>query len=265
MGHKSEAMGAQQAALITGSSRGIGLGAALELARKGFAVAVNGPQDDDELDAAAQAVAQTGMCVVKVPGDVSRISEHDELLDRAEAVIGPLSTLVNNAGVSVLKRADVLDVTEASFDRCMAVNAKAQFFLSQAFARRLMTRRRDDQRFYSLINITSSNAVAVAVQRGEYCVSKAAAAMSSKVFAVRLGAEEIAVYDVQPGLIKTDMTRPVIETYQRRVDEEGLTLLPRLGQPRDMGRIIATLASGDLPYTTGQVICADAGMLVSRF
>jgi NAD(P)-dependent dehydrogenase (short-subunit alcohol dehydrogenase family) len=118
--------------------------------------------------------------------------------------------------------------------------------------------------FHSIVNVTSSNAVAVAVHRTEYCASKAAAAMASKALAVRLGPENIAVYDVQPGLIATDMTASVIETYRKRA-EEGLTLLPRVGEPQEMGTIIATLASGRLPYTTGQVISADAGMLVSRF
>ena len=156
-------------------------------------------------------------------------------------------------------------MTEESYDRCMAINAKALFFLSQAFARRLVKRDRGDGRFYSLINVSSSNAVAVAVQRGEYCASKAAAAMISKVFAVRLGGEGIAVYDIQPGVIDTDMTSAVKDTYERRVAEEGLTLLPRMGRPAEVGQIIATLAAGALPYTTGHVISADGGMLVPRF
>ncbi len=124
------------------------------------------------------------------------------MLDAAEAVTGPLSTLVNNAGVSVLSRGDLLDVTEESYDRCMAINTKAVFFLSQAFARRLLAREPRRWPFYSLINVTSANARAVAVQRGEYCASKAAAAMITQVFAVRLGAENIAVFDVQPASSK---------------------------------------------------------------
>jgi NAD(P)-dependent dehydrogenase (short-subunit alcohol dehydrogenase family) len=187
------------------------------------------------------------------------------MLDAAEAGIGQLSTLVNNAGVSVMSRGDLLEVSEESYDRCMAVNAKAMFFLSQAFARRLLSRPRDDGRVYSLVNVSSSNAVAVAVQRGEYCASKAAAAMISKVFAVRLGGENIAVYDIQPGVIETAMTNVVKDTYERRIRDEGLTLLPRMGKPEEVGRIIATLASGALPYTTGHVISADAGMLIQRF
>jgi 3-oxoacyl-[acyl-carrier protein] reductase len=257
--------GARQAALVTGASRGIGLGIAKALAASGFDIALNGLTDSEELGKAADFIAKSGVRVVKLPGDVSDLAGHAALLDRAEAALGPLSTLVNNAGVGVISRGDVLEVTEESYDRCMAINAKAHFFLTQAFARRLLSRNRDDGRFYSIVNVTSSNATAVAVQRGEYCASKAAAAMISKVFAVRLGAENIAVYDVQPGLIETDMTRAVTETYQRRILEEGLTLLPRMGQPEDLGRVVATLAEGSLPYTTGQVISADAGMLVSRF
>jgi NAD(P)-dependent dehydrogenase (short-subunit alcohol dehydrogenase family) len=253
-----------QAALVTGSSRGIGLAAAVALAQEGFSIALNGPVADDELAAAAETIRAMGVPVVTTPFDVSDIAVHDSKLAEIEAEIGPLTTLVNNAGVGVMQRGDLLEVTEESYDRCMAVNTKAMFFLSQAFAKRLLSRARDADTFHSIVNVTSSNAVAVAAPRAEYCASKAAAAMISKTFAVRLGQENIAVYDVQPGLISTDMTAPVIEMYDKRA-KDGLTLFPRVGQPEDMGRIIASLASGKLPYTTGQAISADAGMLVPRF
>lgn len=258
-------MSSGMAALVTGSSRGIGLAAAVELARKGFAIALNGLAEDEEIALAREAVAAEGVSVAVVAADVADIGTHKALLSRAEEAVGPLTTLVNNAGVGVLRRGDPLEVTPESFDRCMAVNARAQFFLSQAWAKRVLARPRGDGRFHSLINVTSSNAVAVAEPRSEYCASKAAAAMIAKAFAVRLGREDIAVYDVQPGLIETAMTAAVTDLYQKRIDEEGLTLLRRLGRPEDVGRIIAALASEGLPYTTGHVISVDAGMLVPRF
>ena len=253
-----------QVALVTGSSRGIGLGAARALARQGFAVALNGPSDDAELAAAVDGIVETGARAIGVPFDVTDLAAHDAALSLVEAALGPLTTLVNNAGVGVLRRGDPLDVTEESWDRCLTVNAKAMFFLTQAFAARLLARERDPALFHSIVNVTSANAVAVAVPRAEYCASKAAAAMVSKTWAVRLGPENIAVYDVQPGLIATEMTAPVIDSYAQRA-RDGLTLVPRVGTPEEMGEIIATLAAGRLPYTTGQAISADAGMLVPRF
>ncbi|MCY4207581.1 MAG: 3-ketoacyl-ACP reductase [Roseovarius sp.] len=253
-----------RAALITGSTRGIGFGVAVELAKNGFAVAINGPVEDAEFKSAVIEMGKFGVKVCKACFDVSDISLHESHLEKIERNIGPLTTLVNNAGVGVARRGDPLEVCESSYDRCMNVNAKAMFFLCQAFSKRLLDRKRNPDLFYSIVNVTSSNANAVAVPRAEYCASKAAAAMISKTFAVRLGGEDIHVYDVQPGLIETDMTAPVMEQYKKR-SKDGLTLLPRIGTPRDMGEIIASLACGRLPYTTGQVISADAGMLVSRF
>ncbi len=251
-------------ALITGSSRGIGLATAIELAKAGFSIAINGPVLDAELEHAADQLRQMKVPFSVAAFDVTDIKSHDPWLAKIETELGPLTTLVNNAGVGVLSRGDVLDVSEESYDRCLEVNAKAAFFLAQAFARRLLARKRSADLFDSIINVTSSNATAVAVQRVEYCVSKAAAAMISKAFAVRLGSENIAVFDVQPGLIATEMTAPVIDDYEKRA-KDGLTLVPRVGTPEEIGRIIATLASGQLPYTTGQVISADGGLLVQRF
>ena len=254
----------QQVALVTGSSRGIGLGAAMALATEGFSVALNGPADDAELKAAVEQLKSMGAKAVGVAFDVSDQNAYGEAFDKIESELGPLTTLVNNAGVGVLSRGDPLEVSEESWDRCLNVNTKAMFFLTQAFAKRLLSAGRSTDLFYSIVNVTSANAEAVAVPRAEYCASKAAAAMVSKTWATRLGEEDIAVYDVRPGLINTDMTAPVIDQYERRA-KEGLTLFPRVGQPEDVGAIIASLASGKLPYTTGQVIHADGGMLVSRF
>ncbi len=251
-------------ALVTGSSRGIGLAAARALAAEGFAVALNGPAKDDALGNAVASLQATGAQAISVPFDVADTSAHEAALAQVEDALGPLTTLVNNAGVGVLSRGDPLEVSEESWDRCLNVNAKAMFFLTQCFAKRLLARGRDADLFHSIVNVTSSNAVAVAEPRTEYAASKAAAAMVSKSWAVRLGRENIAVYDVQPGLISTDMTAPVIDQYKARA-KDGLTLFPRVGQPADMGAIIASLASGKLPYTTGQTISADGGLLVPRF
>ena len=251
-------------ALVTGASRGIGLAAANALAKAGFAIALNDLSATQDLEEAATHLQTTGAKVLTIPFDVSDISTHTTALEKIENELGHLTTLVNNAGIAAKRRGDPLDVSEESWDRCMSVNAKAVFFLTQAFAKNVIAHSQTDNVFRSIVNITSSNAVAVAEPRVEYAASKSAAAMISKSWAVRLAREGIAVYDVQPGLIKTEMTAPVIDDYERRA-EEGLTLIPRVGEPQEVGEIIATLATGKLPYTTGQVISADGGMMVPRF
>lgn len=251
-------------ALVTGASRGIGRAIALELARDGFDLGVNDAWPGADLDATVRDIAATGARAMALPLDVSDIGAHAPALARLEAELGPLSVLVNNAGVGVMQRGDPLDVTEASYDRCMQINAKAVFFLCQAAARRLLAQAGDPARPRSIITVTSSNATAVAVPRSEYCASKAAAAMISRCFAARLGSEGIAVYDVQPGLIETPMTAPVIDSYRQRA-ADGLCLFPWVGQPEDVARVVARLATNRLPYTTGQVISVDGGMLVPRF
>lgn len=251
-------------ALITGSSRGIGLATAIALAKQGFSLALNGLFDDDELKTAEKQISALNVPVMRAAFDVSDLSQHSAALEKISLELGDLTCLVNNAGVGVIERGDLLEVSEESYDKCQNVNAKAVFFLSQAFAKHLLKQPRMGGQFYSIVNVTSSNAGAVAVQRAEYCASKAAAAMTSKAFAVRLGVENIYVYDVQPGLIATEMTSAVIGSYEDRV-KTGLTLIPEIGQPEDIGKVIASLATGKLPYTTGQVISVDGGLLVPRY
>jgi NAD(P)-dependent dehydrogenase (short-subunit alcohol dehydrogenase family) len=248
--------------LVTGARRGIGKAIALALARSNFDVAVADVDAGAELQAVAAEISALGMRTAALQADISDLNAHERLLDEAQTALGPLTTLVNNAGVSVMSRGDLLDVTPESYDRCMAVNARGTFFLTQAFARRLRENLTECHR--SIITITSANATAVSIARGEYCMSKTAASMMSKLFASRLSDEDIGVYEIQPGFIETDMTAPSKAKYDALI-ENGLTVIKRFGTPAEVGRIAVTLASGLLPYTTGQTIQADGGLLTVRY
>ena len=163
----------------------------------------------------------------------------------------------------MLARGDILDVTAESFDRCAAVNARALFFLTQAVARHFLTSSAGSHH-RSVVSITSSSAQAVSVDRAEYCMSKAAASMASKAFAVRLAAHDVGVYEIQPGVIDTPMIAPSRPRYERMI-EEGRIPLPRLGRPEDVARAVATVARGLLPYTVGQSISVDGGLMMARY
>ena len=253
-----------KAALITGSSRGIGKGIALALAGAGFDIAINDREGSDALHATADELQGLGVKAAAIVGDVSEIGQHEAMLDKAEDALGPLTTLVNNAGVSVLARGDLLDVTPESYDRCQSVNSRGAFFLTQAFARRLVARERDPDVHHSIVNITSCNVQAVSVARGDYCVSKAGMSMMSKLFAVRLGELDIGAYEIQPGLIDTEMTAPVRDMYRERI-KEGLTVAQRMGLPSDIGSIARAMATGQLAFCTGQAVQADGGLVIPRF
>jgi NAD(P)-dependent dehydrogenase (short-subunit alcohol dehydrogenase family) len=248
--------------LVTGARRGIGKAIALALAKANYDVAVADIEQSAELQAVAGEIAALGMKTVALRADISDITTHAKLLDDAEAVLGPLTTLVNNAGVTVMSRGDLLDVTAESYDRCMDVNARGTFFLTQSFARRVRENMTECHR--SIITITSANATAVSIARGEYCMSKSAASMMSKLFAGRLSDEDIGVYEIQPGFIETDMTAPSKAKYDAMI-EAGLTVIKRFGTPDEVARIVLTLASGLLPYTSGQPIYADGGLLTVRY
>jgi NAD(P)-dependent dehydrogenase (short-subunit alcohol dehydrogenase family) len=249
--------------LVTGASGGIGRAIALALAAEGFDVALNDLTSSENLRRVVEEVSDLGAKAVAVPGDIAALDLHEAMLEKAEQSLGALTCLVNNAGVSVLARGDLLDVKPASYDRCQSVNARGTFFLTQAFARRLLSRR-GEERHRSIITITSANAEAVSVQRGEYCMSKAAASMLSRLFAARLGGEGVGVYEIQPGFIDTAMTAPSKTKYDALI-AQGLTVIPRFGTPEEVGRIAATLALGLLPYTCGQAIRADGGLMMVRY
>jgi NAD(P)-dependent dehydrogenase (short-subunit alcohol dehydrogenase family) len=251
-------------ALITGARRGIGKAIALGLARAGFDVAINDVGASAELDAAVAEAKAAGVRAAAIAGDIAETGGHSAILDEAERALGPLTTLINNAGVSVASRGDLLEVSEASYDHCQSVNTRGLFFLTQAFARRLLARERAANLHHSIVTITSANAIGVSINRGEYCVSKAAASMVSRLFAARLSNDGIGVYEIQPGFIETDMTAPSKARYDKLI-ADGLTVIKRFGTPDEVARIAVTLATGGLPYTSGQAIAADAGLLTVRY
>jgi NAD(P)-dependent dehydrogenase (short-subunit alcohol dehydrogenase family) len=247
-------------AIVTGARRGIGRAIALALAEAGFDVAVNDAADSAELRATVADISARGVKAIAVIGDISDLTAHKTMLDTAETALGPLTTLVNNAGVSVQSRGDLLDVAPESYDRCLNVNTRGTFFLTQAFAKHL----RPSEHHRSIVTISSANASGVSITRGEYCISKAGVSMMSKLFAARLGNEGVGVYEIQPGFIETDMTAPSKARYDKLIDG-GLTVIKRFGTPEEVGRIALTLAQGLLPYTTGQIIQADAGLMMVRY
>lgn len=251
-------------ALITGGGRGIGRGIALALAERGFSIAVNALEHDADVEATLTELRALGASAQAVIGDVADLAAHESILQRAESAIGPLTTLVNNAGVGVLQRGDLLDVSPESYDRCQAVNSRAVFFLTQRWARRILAQPAPEAAHRCVITVSSSNAVAVSISRGEYCVSKAGASMIARLFAVRLGGDGVGCYEIRPGVIETAMTAPVKQDYERRI-AEGLTVAPRMGQPSDIGSIAAALATGQLAFCTGQALEADGGLVISRY
>lgn len=254
----------KQRALVTGARRGIGRAIALGLAQAGFDVAVNDLSTSSDLDDVVRDVQALGVSALAVAGDISMRGDHVRMLNEAEAALGPLTTLVNNAGVSVASRGDLLEVTEESYDRCLAVNTRGTFFLTQGFAQRLLARPRDAALHHSIVSVTSANATAVSILRGEYCISKAGTSMVSKLFAARLSNDGIGVYEIQPGFIETGMTAPSKARYDKLI-EDGLTVIKRFGTPGEVARIAVTLATGGLPYTSGQAILADGGLLTTRY
>ena len=255
---------ARPAALVTGARRGIGKAIANALADKGFDLALADIERSDQLEQTAESVRLLGASCVTLTGDISDLKTHETLLDEAQAAIGPLDCLVNNAGVSVLSRGDLLEVTPESFDRCIAVNTRGGFFLTQLFSKRLLAQQPKSGVYRSIVTISSSNAVAASINRGEYCVSKAALSMASTLFSVRLADAGIGVFEVQPGFIETEMTAPSKSRYDDAI-ANGLTVLKRWGQPSDVARTVATLATGGLAYSAGQAVRVDGGLLTAKF
>ncbi|MEX2170395.1 MAG: 3-ketoacyl-ACP reductase [Pirellulales bacterium] len=251
-------------ALITGGTRGIGLGIATALAREGYDLAVNGVRPEGDVADTLVQLRSHGGRVVYCRGDVGIGKDRTAIVDRVRKELGALHVLVNCAGITSPGRKDLLDATEEAFDQVMAVNLKGRFFLTQLFARWIIEQHERDKSFRGcVINISSVSGQLASMNRGDYCLSWAATAMATKLWAVRLAPHGIAVYEIRPGIIETDMTAPVKEKYDKLI-AEGLLLEPRWGTPEDIGRAAAALCRGDIPYATGQVLTIDGGMTIQR-
>jgi NAD(P)-dependent dehydrogenase (short-subunit alcohol dehydrogenase family) len=262
-----EGISARPVAIVTGAARGIGRGVAVALGRAGFQLLLNdldGAEQRRGLEETAAELAALGAGSLCHAADIGNLETHGALTEAAIARWGRLDCLVNNAGVSVLHRGDLLEATPESFDRCWRINTRAVFFLSQAAARRMIEQGEIGRRHRSIINITSSNAIAVAVRRGEYCVSKAASSMTTRLFAVRLAGAGIGVYEIRPGLIETEMTRPVKAMYDELVASPQVPA-HRWGQPEDVAAAVCALAEGRLRYSTGEAVAVDGGLTLLKY
>jgi 3-oxoacyl-[acyl-carrier protein] reductase len=251
-------------AVVTGGTRGIGLGIAQALAREGWDLAICGLRGEAEVADVLGTLRGTGVSVGYWQADIASPADRSRLLDEVARRYGAPHALVNNAGRAPRVRADLLEAGEASFDEIIRTNLQGPYFLTQAAARLMVDmRRRDTSVRASIVFITSVSAELASPNRGEYCVSKAGLAMAVKLFAARLAEHGISVYEVRPGIIETDMTAGVRDVYDARI-ADGLVPEKRWGTPADVGRTVAALVRGDLAYATGSVIHVDGGLSVGR-
>ena len=252
-------------ALVTGGARGIGQGIALALARGGFDIAILSLEAPAEAETVIESVKRLGRRAFYVQHDIAQIEDFPTLIQRIESELGPIDCLVNNAGVTSLRRGDLLDVATDSFDRSVAVNLRGTFFLTQAVARRMIAKpvRDPGSRYRVIVTITSANAEIIGPDRADYCMTKAALAMMSKLFAARLAPEHSHVFELRPGIIRTEMTLPAKEKYDRLIDAGGVPVA-RWGTADDVGATVAALAEGRLPFSTGEVINVGGGLHLHR-
>jgi 3-oxoacyl-[acyl-carrier protein] reductase len=250
--------------LVTGGSRGIGLGISRCLASEGCDIVVCGTRPEEQVREAMDELRAFGVEAIYFRADVGDRKARDRLLSGINARFGRLNVLVNNAGVAPQVRADILEATEESYERVMRINLQGAHFLTQAVAKWMLEQQQELERFEGcIVNISSISATVASPNRGEYCISKAGLSMSTRLWAARLGEYGIPVYEVRPGVIKTDMTRAVEAKYDQLISE-GLLVESRWGLPEDVGRAVAALVRGDLPYATGQVLVVDGGLTLQR-
>jgi 3-oxoacyl-[acyl-carrier protein] reductase len=247
-------------ALVTGGTRGIGLGIARALARDGWRLALCGLRSRDEVAPVLAELADSGADVDYCRSDVGTPGERAALLAAILSRHGAPDALVNNAGRAPRVRTDLLDAGEDSFEELMRTNLQGPYFLTQSVARLMVKKQIKGG---AIVFVTSVSAEMASPNRGDYCVSKAGLSMAAKLFSLRLAADGIPVYEVRPGIIDTDMTAGVREIYDRKI-ADGLVPEPRWGHPDDVGRAVAALLRGDVPYATGSIINVDGGLSIPR-
>ena len=254
----------KKAALVTGGSRGIGRAIVLGLAVAGWQVAASYRQDEQAMRSTQQQVESLGGVLLPIRADLRQSELRTRLVEQVLEAFGQIDLLVNNAGIAPRQRADLLEVQESSYDEVLNTNLKGPFFLTQQVAKAMLEAVQSGKSSApKIINISSLSAYTSSTQRGEYCLSKAGMSMLTQLYADRLAQAGILVYEIQPGIIETDMTAPVHEKYDRLI-EAGLLPLKRWGKPEDVARAVVALAEGTLPYSTGEIIHIDGGFHLRR-
>jgi len=254
----------RKAALVTGGARGIGFGICRCLAAEGFNLAIADIQNEDAVSEALGELRSRGADVHYVRADIGVSGERKLIVPQVRERLGRLHLLVNNAGVAPRERKDLLEASEESFEWVMRINLQGPYFLTQDAARWMIEQRRESDSYTAcIVNITSISAAVASINRGEYCISKSGLSMATTLWAVRLAEFGIPVYEIRPGIIRTEMTAGVQAKYDVLISE-GLLLQSRWGEPGDVGKAVAMLARGDLGYSTGQVLYIDGGLMVRR-
>jgi NAD(P)-dependent dehydrogenase (short-subunit alcohol dehydrogenase family) len=253
--------GSTRVAVVTGGGRGIGRGICLALAQLGHALVVNFRADRQAAETTCrQAEIRGAPRALPIQADVADLEQGRRLLAETLASLGRIDLWVNNAGVAPERRLDILETTAQSWDRLMANNLRGPFFLTQAVARTMAELRSSGPvEAPQIVFITSISSRFASIARAEYCVAKAGLSMAAQLFAVRLAGMGIRVYEIRPGLIETDMTQPVHQTYEEKI-AGGLLPIARWGTPEDVGRAVAAIASGAFPYSTGAILDVDGGL-----
>jgi 3-oxoacyl-[acyl-carrier protein] reductase len=251
-------------ALITGSARGIGRGIAESLSNQGFDIVIADICSEEAAGEAVASCSQNGSRAIFVQTDISNAQSRQNLIAAIKKDMGQLDILVNNAGVAPNVRTDILEASEDSFDRLMNINLKGPYFLTQAVANWMIEQKKADAAICPIIvNIASISSYTSSPARGEYCISKAGVSMMTSLYADRLAEYGINVYEIRPGIIKTDMTSAVAAKYDKLI-AEGITPIKRWGYPGDIAKAVSAMAAGLLPFSTGEVINVDGGFHMHR-